>query len=646
MACSSRSFVVAILAIVSIRLTASSSVPVEKDIFFVQYGSGNSLQEEGALDYSLSATSGRKVLEEESSKALEDNDNRSDNETKDDDENESYFDDSYQPHPNGTPVGFQDQDGTWMSGKIVGYDRDGKKYTVEWDENNMKEEYSDINQLNELVENADSPDEDENDYVNEKDSSDRYGEQIEDINEDNDLKNDEFDEQSDDKESVSPSSYQGTVPEDFDFGYTYKYDDLSEYDPWPTGTLTLLEFQDGYYEGTITSFELSEDNKVATYVVTWSDDTVDQFVNELEWMDLMVENAKEYEPWDINTTTWGYPNPKLTDDEQFGVITSFQNGRYTITWSNGDVLEYFDFDQIDHFVYDAGIQNGEPMIGTDYEPWPNGTPVSWDFDDGWWDGIITSFSDGNYEVTWSDKSTKIYSNLEKIDMMVQYAAMKNESAMFGPYHGNYGEDDDDYEYYPIGTLVYAEFEDGWWYGNIDAYDGDYYVVKWSDDTYDNFLPGPDVDQMVLNTQLLSFEQTGMYPVGTQVYSKFSKAWYWGTIEENAGGLYTILWEDGERTYHMSGPEVDEMVIYASNRGMSTVGIVSLIVFILICVAAMMLYVRQINRRKKANYVTQQVKESELDLDEENQLNDNGSQTTIDISDSQNTKDSTSPVKFM
>ena len=94
---------------------------------------------------------------------------------------------------------------------------------------------------------------------------------------------------------------QGSVPEDFDFGYTYKYENLGAYESWPVGTLTLLEFQDGYYEGKIQSFDLSEDKSTATYVVIWSDDTTDEFVNELEWMDLMVENAKEYEPWELKT---------------------------------------------------------------------------------------------------------------------------------------------------------------------------------------------------------------------------------------------------------------------------------------------------------------------------------------------------------
>ena len=143
--------------------------------------------------------------------------------------------------------------------------------------------------------NTDDEDDEGYDWKNDEEDED----DIEVVDKNNSSNNSNNKEEEEEESASSP--YKGTVPENFDLGYTYKYEDLTEYDPWPIGTLTLLEFQDGYYEGTITSFELSEDDTVATYVVTWSDDTTDTFVNELEWMDLMVDNAEKYEPWEVGT---------------------------------------------------------------------------------------------------------------------------------------------------------------------------------------------------------------------------------------------------------------------------------------------------------------------------------------------------------
>jgi len=124
------------------------------------------------------------------------------------------------------------------------------------------------------------------------------------------LQNEEISDSGADKQNSLPAGRRkqqenndnkGAAPDDFDFGYTYEYEDLTDYEPWPIGTQTLLEFADGWFEGEITSFSMSDDKKNATYIVTWSDGTSDSFVNELEWMDLMVANAEDYEPWEIGT---------------------------------------------------------------------------------------------------------------------------------------------------------------------------------------------------------------------------------------------------------------------------------------------------------------------------------------------------------
>ena len=89
--------------------------------------------------------------------------------------------------------------------------------------------------------------------------------------------------------------------EGFNFPYHYPYDDLSEYKAWPQGTPVLLEFADGWFMGKVTAFSMTDDKKGATYIVTWSDGATDQFFNELEWVDLMVSNAEDYQPWENGT---------------------------------------------------------------------------------------------------------------------------------------------------------------------------------------------------------------------------------------------------------------------------------------------------------------------------------------------------------
>ena len=316
------------------------------------------------------------------------------------------------------------------------------------------------------------------------------------------------------------------------------------------------------------------------------------------------------------------PNGKEPEDAFLsGEITSFENGAYSVTWSNGDVVVYNDFDMIDELVNNAGMYY-EPYLMENYEPWLVSTPVSWDFDDGWWEGTITGFIDGSYEVTWSDKSTKNYSNLEKIDQMVAYAAGEGFIGnMEGP-QGQYDDSQDDTypsDDYPIGTPIYAEFTDGWWVGYIDSYDGDYYVVRWSDDTTDYFLPGPDFDDIVTSAQYIPYDDN-MYPVGTQVYKDFDERWYWGTVEYNYGGFYTIIWDDGERTEHVSGIEFEEMIAnanaYTTDSGMSVFGKAVLSIFVLGGFAGIAFFVvRRSNKKKQLADVSEQVRENELDLAE-------------------------------
>ena len=337
---------------------------------------------------------------------------------------------------------------------------------------------------------------------------------------------------------------------------------------------------------------------------------------------------------------YGYPNPRYSNtangeeaEDAFlgGEITAYEKGAYTVRWSNGDFVAYSDFDMVDHLVNNAGMEDSA-WLDT-YNAWPKGTPVAWDFDDGWWDGTITDFSEGTYEVTWSDKTTKYYSNLEKIDQMVTFANG-------GGYIGNLsdpgsqnddqdqpddiGDDENMYsDYYGLETPVYAQFKDGWWAGYIDSYEGDYYVVRWSDDSVDKFLPGPDMDEIVLNGQYIPNDY-GIWPVGTHVYKEFDGNWFWGTIEKSKGGFYTILWDDGERTSYASGKEIDEMVDNAYSAGMSSMSKFIITILVLGSVGAIAFFVIRRNKtRQELSSLTVQAIENDLDLAEgsENEYSD-------------------------
>jgi len=551
-----------------------------------------------------------------------------DSEKDDSDTNTNTNDNNYVPHPDGTAVRYQDQDGTWMYGIIEKYDNSTQTYTIRWDEDNMEEEFSNLNKVDGLVGNAEKKvAENEQQDDNEDENYDWNNDE-----EEGDIPINTREQQEDNSDyNKSGTAYQGDVPNSFDFQYAYKYEDLSDYEPWPVGTDTLLEFTDGWYEGQIASFSLSDDKKNATYVVTWSDGSTDSFVNELEWMDLMVANSLDYEPWQIGTPVFGYPNPDSVDaaDGQEsenaylnGEITAFEDRAYAVTWSNGDVVVYNDFDVVDELVSNAGAYLN-PSFMENYNPWPKDTPVSWDFDDGWWDGTIADYSNGTYEVTWSDGSSKYYSNLEKIDQMVAFASGQG-------FIGNLADpstQNDDYQYdadniygdyYRLETLVYAEFKDGWWAGYIDSYEGEYYVVRWNDNSVDTFLPSEDFDQMVINGQSIPLDYD-VYPVGTHVYSNFEGAWFWGTVEYSEGGFYTILWDDGQRTTYVSGPEIDEMVANAYKGGMTTFGKLALTLFVLGGLGGIIFFVwRRNDRKQQLANVEEQVRENELDLTDGNE----------------------------
>lgn len=154
-----------------------------------------------------------------------------------------------------------------MFGIVWDYNSSTQTYTIEWDEDSVHEDISDLEKVEQMVNAA--KDNNYNKVMNDGDFPASAREEEEDW--------------------------------EFDFDYEYDYDDLINYEPWMNETPVLLEFADGYFMGKITKFELSADNKVATYLITWSDGTTDMFRNELERIDLMAANAMDYEPWEVGT---------------------------------------------------------------------------------------------------------------------------------------------------------------------------------------------------------------------------------------------------------------------------------------------------------------------------------------------------------
>jgi hypothetical protein len=365
------------------------------------------------------------------------------------------------------------------------------------------------------------------------------------------------------------------------------YTDLPSYVPWPLQTPVLLDFVSGWYEGVIVNFKMVN-STFGWYQITWSDGTTGTYTD-FSSVDEMVQNAHDYDPWTVGTPVFN-ENGEL--DEQVGAnldgtIQTFQGGQYSIQWSDGQVRQYQNFDDVDDLVAAASRKNGQNQDNDDDEPWENGTPVSYQFDDGWWEGTITYYDieDDTYDITWSDGSVETYLDSDQVDEMVYNAqddddddeiaddTVNSEVITIDTVDDNA---DDDNPHYEIGTLVYEEFEDGWWVGNIVSYQNGYYVVRWTDNSYDSFRAGStELAEIVANSQNIPDDiAVQVYPIGTSVYRQFHDGvWYHGVIVAYQESMYTIEWEDGATTQYVQGPEMDSMVGAATTtpNGMSPTG---------------------------------------------------------------------------
>lgn len=117
--------------------------------------------------------------------------------------------------------------------------------------------------------------------------------------------------------------------------------------------------------------------------------------------------------YDIGTDVYKY----FGEDEGWwwGTISWYQDGAYTITWSDDSTEVYDNLDEVTEMVTNAIEEE---------EPWAKGTAVWKDFgDEGEWFGQVLNYYDGEYTIRWSDNSLETYTETE-VDTMVADAARK------------------------------------------------------------------------------------------------------------------------------------------------------------------------------------------------------------------------------
>lgn len=409
-----------------------------------------------------------------------------------------------------------------------------------------------------------------------------------------------------------------------------------EYDPWEAGTPVHGHFDDEGEEsmnGYISSFangqyEIAWDN--GTSQIYFDFDTVDSFVfnargnddgdggNDGE-SDVGPEDGGDiwdgYEPWG-NETPVSY---EFDNGWREGKISGYADGVYEVTWSDGSINRYGNFDMIDQMVANARISL--PDTGADdssetEESVDDTVQDGSDNDEG--SGIEESVDDTIQDGSDNDDGSGTEESLddnvedgsgedgnsgaeEKVEDEMQDGSGNDDNSgtgesvdddTTGDSSGNEGEQvevevnqDEIYgRVYENGTMVCKKFDDGWWVGFVESYEGGTYTVRWADDATNEYVEGEEMDQMVTDAQEGPIAaDSDPYPVGTIVYKKNSDVWYQGTIISYEKYMYTVSWEDGDETYYVDGIELDHMVAYGikvaeeSQGGLTTGGKVGIVV---------------------------------------------------------------------
>jgi hypothetical protein len=104
------------------------------------------------------------------------------------------------------------------------------------------------------------------------------------------------------------------------------------------------------------------------------------------------------------------------------------------------------------------------------------------------------------------------------------------------------------------------------------------------------------------------EMDSAYPVGTLVYKQFDGEWWTGTIESSHNGEYAVRWSDDSVEVYDEGPEMDQMVSDAANipsSGMKGVGkfFISVLVLVVVGVGAFF-GIKMYQRKKQAELAVQ------------------------------------------
>jgi len=224
----------------------------------------------------------------------------------------------------------------------------------------------------------------------------------------------------------------------------------------------------------------------------------------------------EYDPWENGTPVYY----EFEGDGWYeGEITGFDSEAeaYQITWSDGDVENYDDFNVVDQMVYDyANMVRDHDDGNCEEDAWPDETDI-YVFEDGrgWW-GKITQCQDGVYTATWENGDVGYYDEGVDFDKMVTDAQkLSNNQDASDNFDSDTAVHDFTTQTYNEGTVVYKEFDDGWYQGQIMSFQNGMYSVQWSDGELDDYAEGDEMDQMVADAvNVLDKEDGAGLPTST------------------------------------------------------------------------------------------------------------------------------------
>lgn len=245
--------------------------------------------------------------------------------------------------------------------------------------------------------------------------------------------------------------YLGTITNYFDGTYTVEWDEgesdffvdfeqvdqmvadfeaLETTDPadefmYGEGTPVRMYFENdgGWWDGFIVEI------RDGSYMVQWSDNSVETYppgeeidngvaaaaagTDTPSVADTATDAPTEGDFYEIGTDVYKY----FGEDEGWwwGTISWYDQGSYTITWSDDSTEVYSDISEVAAMVTNAIEEE---------QPWESGTAVWMDFgEEGEWFGEILTYYDGEYTIRWSDNSIENYTE-DEVDVMVADAASK------------------------------------------------------------------------------------------------------------------------------------------------------------------------------------------------------------------------------